>query len=235
MQPRLAEFTPRPVDRTVAAAAPDGATRVNLVAAQIAPALGALLDELDYGMVLLLRDCASVVYVNHRARQSLREGHCIAVVGGSLRTRHESDARTLADALAAARRGLRRLVTLGTEATRAAVALIPMGLSLPGGPAFVGAVFGRCRLCEPMSMHWFARDHGLTPAETRVLELLCDGLDPRDIATLNEVSLTTVRTQVTSIRDKTGTASIRALLQRVATLPPMVTSLRCQGLAPGAR
>ena len=102
-----------------------------------------------------------------------------------------------------------------------------MGVPLPGGPALVAAVFGRRRLCEPMSVQWFARAHGLTPAETRVLELLCEGLDPRDIATLNEVGMATVRTQVNAIRDKTGAASIRALLQQLATLPPMVSSLRC--------
>ena len=227
MQASFLEFTQRPAHWTVPAPAQYSADQFSRAAAQIEPALGALLDELDYGMVLLLRDCTSVVYVNHAARQILREGHCIAVIDGTLRTRRETDMQQLDDALAAARRGLRRLVTLGAEETRAAVALIPMGVPLPGGPALVAAVFGRRRLCEPMSVHWFARGHGLTPAETRVLELLCDGLDPRDIATLNDVRMATVRTQVHSIRDKTGAASIRALLQRLATLPPMVSSLRC--------
>jgi DNA-binding CsgD family transcriptional regulator len=227
MHTNVLKFAPHSMDRTMSAPASDIVAQSNRVAAQIEPTLGALLDELDYGLVLLLRDSASVVYVNHMARQILREGHCVTVVDGSLRTRNNDDARQLADALVAARRGLRRLVTLGAKENRAAVAMVPMGEPLPGRPALVGAVFGRYRLCEPMSVHWFARGHGLTPAETRVLELLCDGLDPRDIATINEVSMTTVRTQVTSIRDKTGVASIRALLQRLATLPPMVTSLRC--------
>jgi DNA-binding CsgD family transcriptional regulator len=193
----------------------------------IEPALGALLDELDYGMVLLLRDGASVVYVNHVGRQILREGHCTAVIDGALRARRDIDALPLADALAATRRGLRRLVTLGAEDSRDSLALIPMDTPLPGGQALVAVVLGRRRLCEPMSVQWFARGHGLTPAETRVLELLCEGLDPRDIANLNDVAMATVRTQVNSIRDKTGAASIRALLQRVAMLPPMVSTLRC--------
>ena len=227
MHQSLLEFAPRPIHRNLSAAAPDSAAAFGRTPAPIEPALGALLDELDYGMVLMLRDCASVVYVNHVARLILREGHCIAVVEGTLRARRDTDALPLQEALAAARRGLRRLVTLGAEGSRAAVALIPMDASPPGGPALVAAVIGRRRLCEPMSVQWFARGHGLTPAETRVLELLCDGLDPRDIATLNAVAMATVRTQVNSIRDKTGAASIRALLQRLAMLPPMVSSLRC--------
>ena len=227
MHASVLEFAPRPISWSAPATRPDSTALFSRVTAQIEPALGALLDELDYGMVLLLQDCASVVYVNQAARLLLRDGHCIAVVDGALRTRRNADVQPLADALAAARRGLRRLVTLGAEGARAAVALIPMGVPLPGGPALVAAVFGRRRLCEPMSVQWFARAHGLTPAETRVLELLCDGLGPRDIATLNEVGMATVRTQVNSIRDKTGAASIRALLQQLATLPPMVSSLRC--------
>jgi DNA-binding CsgD family transcriptional regulator len=227
MHPSLLEIAPRSIHRTLSAATPDGAAAFTRPTAPIEPALGALLDELDYGMVLLLRSCASVVYVNHVARLMLREAHCITVFEGALRARRDTDALPLNEALTAARRGLRRLVTLGAETHRAELALIPMEAPLPGGPALVAVVIGRRRLCEPMSVQWFARGHGLTPAETRVLELLCDGLDPRDIATLNDVAMATVRTQVNSIRDKTGAASIRALLQRLAMLPPMVSSLRC--------
>ena len=68
---------------------------------------------------------------------------------------------------------------------------------------------------------------GLTPAESTVLELLSDGLQPSDIARANAVGMTTVRTQIKGIRDKTCTASIRGLLHQVALLPPMVCSLRC--------
>ena len=89
------------------------------------------------------------------------------------------------------------------------------------------AVFGRRRLCERISVQWFAQAHGLTPAESQVLELLCDGLDPRAIASANGVRMTTVRTHVGKIREKTGAACIRALIQQVATLPPIVSALRC--------
>lgn len=197
------------------------------VPAPVEPVLGMLLDELDYGVVLLLRDTARVVYVNHAARTQLRDGRGLEVVDGALSAGRPADTALLVDALAAARRGLRRLVTLGVQGARVEVALIPIGETVAGGQALVAAVFGRRRLCEQMSMEWFARAHGLTPAEEGVLELLCNGLDPRDIAAANKVRMATVRTQLICIRDKTGAASIRALLQRLATLPPMVGLLRC--------
>lgn len=191
------------------------------------PLVTRLLDELDYA-VLLLRG-SELVYANHAGRAELREGGSVAVVDGQLQARHAADEPGLAAALGAAQRGLRRLVTLGHRADgpRRAVALVPMGEGEAGRPPLVTALFARRRLCEPISVQCFAQAYGLTPAESRVLELLCDGLDPRDIARNNGVGMATVRTQVHSIRDKTGTSSIRALIHFVATLPPMVSSLRC--------
>lgn len=40
------------------------------------------------------------------------------------------------------------------------------------------------------------------------------------------VALSTVRTQVSSIRAKTGTENISSLVRMVAMLPPMVSALR---------
>ena len=227
MQASFLEVTPRPITWTAPPPRPDDATPRHPAAARVEPLLGALLDELDYGVLLLLRDGASVFYVNRAGRQALGASACVEVVDGKLRAHRHADAQLIGDALAAAQRGLRRMLTLGAAGQRVAVSLIPIGAPLPGGPELIAAVFGRRRLCEHMSMEWFARSHGLTPAESKVLELLCEGLDPRDIAAANEVGMATVRTQVNSIRDKTGAASIRVLLQRLAMLPPMVSTLRC--------
>ncbi len=191
-----------------------------------------MLDELDYG-VMLLRADASAAYINRTARCELRQGGCLDIANGRLRARHADDDVRLAAALAGAQRGLRRLAALSgaasaprTRGGRLELAFVPMAVA-PGEPGLITVLFGRRRLCEPISMQCFAQAHGLTPAELRVLELLCEGMEPRAIASANEVGLATVRTQVHSIRDKTGASSIRALLQRVAMLPPMVSSLRC--------
>jgi DNA-binding NarL/FixJ family response regulator len=68
----------------------------------------------------------------------------------------------------------------------------------------------------------FAHEHALTSAEALVLGALCQGRAPRDIAVERETRLSTVRTQIASIKSKTGACSIRELLSRVAMLPPLI-------------
>ncbi|MFY9510463.1 MAG: helix-turn-helix transcriptional regulator [Rubrivivax sp.] len=189
-------------------------------ASPIARWLSLMLDEIDYGM-LLLNDGAEFIHVNHAARAELDAGHPLQLLGRQLRARHPQDVARLHDALASAtQRSLRRLLALGEADQRVNIAVIP----LAGGATLV--VLGKRHLSERISVQCFARLHGLTPAETRVLESLCEGLDPREIAELNEVGLATVRTQITMIRNKTGAANIRALTRQVAVLPPMVNTLR---------
>ena len=68
--------------------------------------------------------------------------------------------------------------------------------------------------------------YGLTLAETRVLEALSEGLHPNDIATRYGVGISTIRSQIGSIRLKTRSDSIGALVRQVAVLPPLVGALR---------
>jgi DNA-binding NarL/FixJ family response regulator len=55
-----------------------------------------------------------------------------------------------------------------------------------------------------------------------VLEALLDGLSPSAVARAKYVAVSTVRTQISQLRLKTGARSIRQLLDRVAGLPPMM-------------
>lgn len=182
--------------------------------------LSMMLDEIDYGM-LLLNEEAVVLHANHAARAELDATHPLQVLGRQLRARHAIDVARLHDALAAASlRGLRRLVQLGEGDGRVTLSVVP----LPDGHTLV--VLGKRRLSERLSVQCFARAHGLTPAETRVLELLCENHTPREIAELNGVGLATVRTQIGSIRAKTGAATIRELVRQVAVLPPIVSAIK---------
>lgn len=186
----------------------------------IARWLSLMLDEVDYGM-LLLNEAAELMHVNHAARSELDSGHPLQLQDRQLRARQAQDVSRLQDALlAASKRGLRRLVALGDGGARVNVAVVPLG-----GTATL-VLLGKRHLSERISVQCYARLHHLTPAETRVLESLCEGLKPREIAELNEVGLATVRTQIGSIRAKTGAENIRALTRQVAVLPPMVSSLR---------
>jgi DNA-binding CsgD family transcriptional regulator len=191
--------------------------------------LAQMIDEIDYGMLLLTAD-AQLLHANHAARAELDAGHPLQLLGRTLRARLAQDVAPLHDALAAAQRGLRRLLTVGGGDERVSVAVVPLGaLGDAGGRAATLVVLSKRELCEALSVHWYARAHGLTQAETRVLEGLCRGLQPREIAQAHGVGLATVRTQVGQIRAKTGADSIRALVAQVARLPPLVSALRGAG------
>ena len=196
--------------------------------------LAQMLDEIDYGMLLLSAD-AQLLHVNHAARAELDVGHPLQLMGHTLRARRAADVVPLHDALAAAQRGLRRLLTVGDGEQRVSVAVVPLGALGDGaGPCATLVVLSKRELCEALSVHWYARAHGLTQAETRVLEALCRGQQPREVAQANGVELSTVRTQIGQIRAKTGADSIRGLVAQVARLPPLVSALRgAQPAAPG--
>jgi DNA-binding CsgD family transcriptional regulator len=189
-----------------------------------------MLDEIDYGM-LLLADDTTVLHANHVARSELDAEHPLQLLGAELRVRRPQDVTPLREALAGARqRGLRRLLSVGEGAQRVTLAVVP----LPGTAQedlLTLIVFGKRRMCEALSAHWFARDNGLTPAEARVLAALCDGRRPAEIASSQSVAISTVRTQIGSIRSKTGAESIRALVRQVAVLPPLVSALRTSAAA----
>lgn len=194
-------------------------------ATAVARCLALAMDEIDYGL-MLLDDEGRLVHANHAARSELDGSDPLQLSGRELRTRHAADGAQLQDALAGARRGLRRLVTLGAGQRRLSVAVIPLSADAADGERVTLVVLGKQQLCGHLSVQCYARSSGLTPAESRVLEALCDGLDPREVAQRHGVGLATVRTQIGNIRAKTGAASIRDLVRLVSALPPMVSTLR---------
>ncbi len=188
-----------------------------------------MLDEIDYG-VLLLGDGAQVLHLNHAARCELDAQHPLQLLGRQLRARDMADVVRLHDALQAAmQRGLRRLLMLGQGEHRMAVAVVPLRATGQAGPAATQLSMGKRQMCGGLGVQWFARSHDLTLAETRVLEALSEGVQPNDIALRHGVGIATIRSQIASIRLKTRSDSIGALVRQVAVLPPLVGALRGQG------
>lgn len=181
-----------------------------------------MLDELDYGM-LLLDDHGQVLHANHAARSACAGGHPLQLLGRTLQTRRSEHAVQLDEALQAARRGRRKLLALGDGGNPVNVTVVPLET---GGTRATLLMMSRRQVCEALSLQGFARCHGLTLAETRLLEGLSAGIEPRALARRHGVSLATVRTQISSIRTKTGAASIRGLMRQLSVLPPIVGSLR---------
>ena len=161
-----------------------------------------------------------------------------------MRAHSPQDVAPLYDALAGAQRGLRRLLPMGQKSNRIYVSVVPLTAQVggvfaraPGSTATAAGVsqavesaallvFSKRQVCSPLSVSGFARCHGLTATETHVLQMVCDGVPPGKIAQQHGVMLSTVRTQITSIRAKTHTLSIRDLVHQVAVLPPLVGALR---------
>jgi DNA-binding CsgD family transcriptional regulator len=196
--------------------------------------LAAALDELDYGMVLLL-DGLRILHINDVARAELDDCHPLQIEDGELRARAARDIAPLQEAVgAAAARGFRRLLTLGTEVQRASISVVPLEAT-GDAPRAVLVVLGKRSVCESLSVQGFARTHGLTGAETRVLIELCNGLPPAEVASAFGVAISTVRSQIGSMRQKTGSASIRALVRQVAVLPPVKGALRAPRSAAAPR
>ncbi|MEP7296791.1 MAG: LuxR C-terminal-related transcriptional regulator [Burkholderiales bacterium] len=188
--------------------------------------LAATLDEVDYGM-LLLSDAGHVMHANHAARVELDVEHPLQLVGRELRARRAQDVVPLQTALQnAAQRGLRKLLTLGDGGHRASVSIVPLAAARAVGEASTLLMLSKRHVCEPLSVQGFARSHGLTPAETRVLGALCQGTPPGEVAAELGVGIATVRSQIGSIRQKTGAESIRALVRQLAVLPPLMGVLR---------
>lgn len=186
----------------------------------------AVLDEIDYGLVLLAAD-QRVVHANHAARRDLAASDALELTGALLRGRRPSDAsRLIAAVNAAARQGLRRMLTFDDGERAVAVAVVPLAPRAFQADAAVLVMLGRSRVCEALSAHGFAACLGLTPAEREVLSHLSTHRRPVEIAERQCVALSTVRTHIANIRIKTGTNSIRALVELLAQLPPLTSVLR---------
>ena len=134
---------------------------------------------------------------------------------------HADQAR-LAKAVDGAHAGQWSLVRLGSGAATLSVAVFPLRHDERHTGALALLLFGLSQTQEPLAIQLYARSCGLTPAETRVLVGLADGLVPKQIASRHEVLLSTVRTQISSIRDKTGTRRLADLMQALVTLPPIM-------------
>jgi len=134
----------------------------------------------------------------------------------------EADHARLAKAVEGAHAGQWSLVRLGAGATTVSIAVFPLFHGERDTGPLALLLFGLNQNQEPLAIQLYAGSCGLTPAETRVLLGLAEGLVPKQIASKHEVLLSTVRTQISSIRDKTGTRRLGDLMQALVSLPPIM-------------
>ncbi len=206
----------------------------------------AVLNEVDYGLAVVDAHSRRLLYANMPARQMLSPDNPLSgglwAQEGRLGTRPGVPSRPLDQALERARMRLRGLLSLEQGKTRTTLAFMPMqtlrGLDLGGagglGACHVLLVFAKPRLCDATTITLFAREHGLSCVEGQVLAQLCQGLRPNDIAERHQVQVSTVRTQMRSIRQKTGAGNLRELVKEVAMLPSLSRHIPWDPPAPAA-
>lgn len=180
-----------------------------------------VLEEIDYGLILVSAD-GKVQHANHLARHELARARFLCIAQDAVASHDAGQTAEILRGVRAAARGRRQMLNLRQGDDTLPVACVPLFQPFEGESASVLLMLARQSGTQNLAVSFFARTHGLTPAEETVLRALCDGLDVQEIAAAHGVCQSTVRTQVRALRDKTRCTSIRLLVQRVAALPPVV-------------
>jgi DNA-binding CsgD family transcriptional regulator len=198
----------------------------------LAHLLASVLDEVDYGLLLIAAD-DHVVHANHAARTELAESKSVRLHGRRLVGRTAADQRTLDDALAAARNGGRRKMLsfkneegAGGRSCELSIVPLPAALSSHTRGHAVLIALPRPRIAETLSVDAYARELGLTRREQEVLAGLCEGRRVKEIAARLEIGEETVRSHVKRLKAKTGCSGIVDIVNQLSRLPPMVGALR---------
>jgi DNA-binding CsgD family transcriptional regulator len=183
-----------------------------------------LIDEIDSG--ILVCDAEGIVRLaNQAARHELDEGRLLCWNGTAVAC-SAGEGGPLQRALrAAALHGRRQMVLLERAKDWLLTSVVPLPQGDNAEP-LVLLLLGRREPCSAIGLELFGTAHGLTLAERRVLAALLRDASPREVAEEHGVALSTIRTQILSLRAKLGARSIEGLLLRAAGIPPVAAALR---------
>lgn len=191
-------------------------------------AFSRILDEIDYGIVLA--DAAGrVQHMNHLARHEVATGGVLRLVSGCLEAVDADQIQSVGDAINRAALGHRTMLKLAAEGLSLTAVFVPLGHPLDSSHASVLVMFSKRQVCSALMIRFFAELHGLTSAEQVVLRDLCEGKPAEEIASSQGIAVSTVRSHINRVREKTGSRSIRQVVTQVFSLPPMVPALKGHG------
>jgi DNA-binding CsgD family transcriptional regulator len=179
--------------------------------------------------ILLVDEDLDVVHANAAARTLLSDQDPVRAQGGRLALPHPQSTSALAEAVRRAALGGLELGQRGIgiptrrrDGSPAVVHVMPLRSTAraSGVPQrAVAVVFVATALSPPqMPAAALALLHDLTPAETRVLELIVEGRMPSEIAAQLGVSVNTTKTHLQRVFDKTGTSRQAELVRLVGSL-----------------
>ena len=188
----------------------------------------ALLDELAFGVMIVDADLR-LAGANAAAWQVLRRRDVLRLRGVCVEAGRATDAARLRDAFSEARVGRRGYVCLGPESHRTGAAVLPVVTDDAPQVRLIALVFDREPGLSGLGAHFFARAHGITLAEERVLREIASGASVLDVAESIGCKQNTARTHVRSLLHKTGLPSLRRLVARAGAVPPLALRIGATG------
>jgi DNA-binding CsgD family transcriptional regulator len=208
--------------------------------------IASALDVLACG-VIIVDTSGRVLHRNLAADEVLMRNDSVAIERGIIVASYAPDAHLLRDAMVKGTMGKRSMIALG-PLSQTTVAVVPLvqtrhtgetssnsgsktDMPLGDKPQFA-LVFSRAGMADALLLSFFARAHNLTATEERVLALMCACLTAPEMAEQLNVGCATIRTHVRSICTKTHCHGIREVVERVAVLPPLMTSIAMAALNP---
>ena len=179
--------------------------------------------------VALLDQDGLCVYANPRALQLVGATDGIEISRGRLRTVRTRDSQALTALIEHARQialgvtmgpaGLLQVARSAGSPLRVSAIPLPRTSCVPAidapGIAVVAVIIRDPDDVPSQPSAILASAYGLTPAETRVLLQLYDGLSVTEIAAANRVAVSTVRAQIKTLFVKTGVSRQSALVRLV--------------------
>ena len=196
-------------------------------------ALLRLFNELAYGLIVVDAN-RQVVHINRAARGALAREQRLRVRGRALEAWRERDAKVFADAMHRAFSGRRAAMRIGESkgstqgTTQGSIILVPLPAPVSIGTlntsqvGHIALVFERAACAESLSIAFYAQNHGLTSGEERVLRALNEDQSVGEVASTLGTAISTIRTHVNHIREKTGARSLRALVANLRSVPPLM-------------
>jgi len=187
----------------------------------------ALFDHIECGLIVC-DGHGRIQFANDAAQQELASQLVLQRGGGRLHGVANGSEELHNAIRRAATDGRRILVLLRGAGDELMVSVMPLQIALRG---HVLVILGRRQPCSDLGLELLATCYGLTLAERKVLRALIHRSTPCEIAKAHAVKLTTIRTQILSIRSKFGSRSIEDLMLRAAQVPPVTGALRQTGTA----
>ncbi|RZL37442.1 MAG: hypothetical protein EOP35_08670 [Rubrivivax sp.] len=190
-----------------------------------APELAEILEELDTG-VIVCTETGRLVLANNVARRELLRGRPLAVDGTGLLCLAEDAQGALRQWQSALRAAAvsrhRQMLALSDGAQRLMISVMPLGQH----ERWALVMLGRRQPAPNLAVAMLGNLYALTCAEQQVLAGLLAGKRVEALAAERGVAVTTLRSQVGSLREKLGADRLEDLVRLAAGLPPMSSVLR---------